>query len=682
MKTLPLLFRRTGLWLAVVFGLTFTASVIGQPVAGTSLSITGGGASALSGTLSVTGATTLSNSLNVTGAIDSDNNQFTFGTQGASYGAGFFYNNDSMPGGSFDTFKFLLNRSPAASWLWVTGTTPVNVMRLDGNHQLTLFQSDGTTAGVTLTPASNQISLGTATLTASGTALTTNGALTVGGTITGSSTGLTLSPGGSNQNILLLNGTGKVGIGTSGPGYKLDVRTPGVTATQVHVASTDTDAGGYLTSVADQNMYMTAGAACNGTAWIAKSTSFGIISSNTGYINFWTGTGTTVGATLTNTAYERMRITATGNVGIGTGATTPAGMLQVTGTVLLDSNATGLTSGFNGEFGNPAVAGSGGFRVDKNSVTNGDKVFSSYHANSGNEFYHQVLSPTSSQYIFNGGNVGIGTTSPGSPLTVASNAPNGLAVQGNSTNSIGLALSNTATGGHVWSIASSGGGIAAVGGLAFYDNTAAANRMVVDGSGNVGIGVTSPNASLDIWKPYNAGTDSLRFSFNDGSAYWMGIQPYVVGSGNVGYKFRTNNVATTIDAMAITGNGNVGIGTTAPTATLHVVGQSGVDVPATIQSQTHNAYISLNNVGGSNSISSSDNSLYVGGGGVAGPIAFRNGWAINMIQTAAGNVGIGTTSPGSKLTVAGQVSVTTGAILVNASGDLSMGSFTAGTAPQ
>jgi hypothetical protein len=99
-----------------------------------------------------------------------------------------------------------------------------------------------------------------------------------------------------------------------------------------------------------------------------------------------------------------------------------------------------------------------------------------------------------------------------------------------------------------------------------------AEWMRITASGNVGIGTTTPSASIDIWKAYSAGTDSLRLSYNDGTAYWMGIQPYVVGGGNVGYKFRTNNGNLTSDSFAITGAGNVGIGTLNPTQKLSVNG--------------------------------------------------------------------------------------------------------------
>src|SRR5262249_47774554 len=104
----------------------------------------------------------------------------------------------------------------------------------------------GSATGINFTPTGSQpsMTLGSATLSASGTSLQTSGALSVAGTLTntsgnftGGTSGLTLKASGSNQNITLSpSGTGstvinsntiingKLGVGITNPGSKLDVR--------------------------------------------------------------------------------------------------------------------------------------------------------------------------------------------------------------------------------------------------------------------------------------------------------------------------------------------------------------------------------------------------------------------------------------------------------------------------
>lgn len=169
----------------------------------------------LAGNVTVTGGSSTGN-LIVTGAIDIDGNEVTFGTQDANFGAGLFYTDNTT-----DTLNFFLNRA-AASWLWQH--TAVAAMRLDSSHKLLLYQADGTTLGATLDPVAYTLSLGTSTLYRdSNGALKTDGAFVVGGaftapsytatsgTLTGGTTGLTLSAGGTDQNITFsASGTGVV----------------------------------------------------------------------------------------------------------------------------------------------------------------------------------------------------------------------------------------------------------------------------------------------------------------------------------------------------------------------------------------------------------------------------------------------------------------------------------------
>ena len=204
--------HRSSLLLALL-ALTLSGSAWADQSLPGSVTITGGTAS---GNLTVTGNGSFSGTLAVIGMIDSNANDFGFGTQGASLGANFHYANSDA-----DTFTFFLNRTPG-SWLWQHGTTAA--ARLDATHKLSLYQADGVTVGASLDPVLNVLTLGGATLTRDSTgALVVGGALTVngtfsaptytstGGALTGGATGLTLNAGGTNQNITLApSGTGVV----------------------------------------------------------------------------------------------------------------------------------------------------------------------------------------------------------------------------------------------------------------------------------------------------------------------------------------------------------------------------------------------------------------------------------------------------------------------------------------
>jgi len=65
-----------------------------------------------------------------------------------------------------------------------------------------------------------------------------------------------------------------------------------------------------------------------------------------------------------------------------------------------------------------------------------------------------------------------------------------LTVSMNSANSTPMTLTNTASGAHSYTLASSGGGPAPTGSFVLFDNSVGTNRMVMDGSGNTTFNVS------------------------------------------------------------------------------------------------------------------------------------------------------------------------------------------------
>jgi len=186
-------------------------------------------------------------------------------------------------------------------------------------------------------------------------------------------------------------------------------------------------------------------------------------------------------------AGDQLYLKSDGRLGIGT--TSPTGDLEILGSLgLIIGNASGSGKLF-ADGGSTKVGSKTNHRLDL--ITNDT---------------HRVSIDTS-------GNVGIGTTSPSRKLQlVGSNAMILIEGSGGNGRQYSLASSDDTTGAAV-----DGGN---PGTFAIYDDTANASRLVINSSGNVGIGTTSPTNKLEISGGLVRclGIASARFTVNNGAA--------------------------------------------------------------------------------------------------------------------------------------------------------------------
>jgi len=199
-------------------------------------------------------------------------------------------------------------------------------------------------------------------------------------------------------------------------------------------------------------------------------------------------------------------------------------------------------------------------------------------------------------------------------------------------------------------------------------NNSGETRLFIKSGGNVGLGTTNPNHKLDIYsnetiplrvhRPSNANLNStgswgIGFStrgdaVNSTSDTRAGIFSYY--NGNLFLAANNTSIASdpfTYARVTIQSAGNVGIGTTSPAEKLEVVGYA----KATTGFKA-GSYTLLNESGNETSLS---NSAYY-------PMFFKTNNSTRMTISNAGNVGIGTTSPSSKLEVYDSQNPTSGDI--------------------
>ena len=292
-------------------------------------------------------------------------------------------------------------------------------------------------------------------------------------------------------------------------------------------------------------------------------------------------------------------------------------------------------------------------------------------------------------FIFTGGKVGMGTTSPHSQLQVGDSAQTTSAVitiasrYGGSNPYLNF-RSGHPSNSNVWNMASIHGDDDGNynGKLEFRTATSGQAdptiKMIIKATGKVGIGSTSPQTKLDV-----ASTVLIDQDGTYGGGYGMvgfggttngynrvfgntgtGDGLFLASATGKGIYFRPNGSST--DSVSINASGNLGIGTSSAGEKLQVnSGNIKIDGLATSSvrgliiahtGQTGNQTLLVQNSSSSiGHLYTTERALRIeagqGGSASGGTLDFWVNQAERMTIDTSGNVGIGTTAPGAKLEI-------------------------------
>ena len=458
-------------------------------------------------------------------------------------------------------------------------------------------------------------------------------------TVTSTALNVNLTSG----NLTIPNG--KVGIGTTAPVQTLDVNgTVGISGTTVIDANRNLEniasiASGPIASTGGASNFDAGTTINNRQVCLADGTNCPAgATATTGWTNTTTTTSTALNVNLTS---GNLTI-PNGNVGIGT--TGPLKLLSVAGDAIIGQ---GVTTGKSRLFIAETAAANKGANLN--------------YDHTGNWLGMAVNGRDDDLVVSSTGNVGIGTTVPlarasinGSEYATSETFANnkGIAQIYSTDNYVGLSIGGYKSSPYGMFLQGMDSR-AAVGGAAN-----AYPILLNPIGGNVGIGTTGPSEKLAILGNLNIGNNdasnpSNYLRFGATSLGSSGINPTDEGNHHVGLAFLTENTGTKnpTERVRIDSSGNVGIGTTAPSQRLDVNGSINVSGGGDVY--VNNLKVCRSDGTNCPSISGSSSA----GGWTNTSITTSTALNVNLtsgnLTIPNGNVGIGTTGPAAKLTVAG-----------------------------
>ena len=361
--------------------------------------------------------------------------------------------------------------------------------------------------GVSITNAAGSVTIG---FSGAGTGTVTSVQLATG------STGLTVN-GGTTATVTTsgaFNLAGTLALASGGTGVS-SIAAGIVSSTGSVLASTTLGAGlsysaGTLSTSAFTSLAAGSGIAVSGntitnagvlqlgtaTGTIALGTNLSI-TSGTLNASGGSGSGTVNSGTAGQLAYYATSTNAVSGLAVGTGLTVSAGTISVTGTsTSVVSIGSPVTGGTSGDF----LYVSGGNLAQVGTTGTGNVVLASSPV-----LVTPTLGAATATSVNVSGSVGIGTTTPGSKLTVVANTNgnDGLSVSNTSTGASAQAWFNVIAQGWtgVQLIQNQASGTAQ---LYTADNvsmlfaTNAAEAMRITAAGNVGIGTSAPGSKLEV----------------------------------------------------------------------------------------------------------------------------------------------------------------------------------------